>query len=580
MFNIGGPNGFAIFYFNQYYKMANFVNLQTSATNFTVPMPFQHFTGDYAGATLISTKTNVQNANVCESECTNNPICELFKFTPPLRCELFNSGSSTVLSGIKIDTRLRGIGNSNIYSTQIPNTTAKPSTAATTAARSAEACETACNSDTTCFVYGYDISYQTCTLYSSTNSNGNVGSSRDLLIGLPIVNQNFTVTVGGNGSASQRTLMTFTITLTNVLPSDTFNLELRQTYTPSGLSSVLCSRVMVSSFTSSSIPTQILHDENIPGGTNYTLFVTYNGIDIGSSSPFNINRILTGITARAVYSSLRAHDTYTGPLFRVLNGATELDVYMDSVGLYRWGMTAVLLTKSINGLPVVTLYNQASTTTPLSTVAATRPLVRTDGSKYKFVLDATKQFILPGAVLNAPGTGGHIINIKLKSFTKGSDRRLIMGSGYATSPYTGPWLYIDINNKPAIAYASSVGAITTSSSQTLSASSESNFTWRTLPSPHRAWITKDGTTIEQATSPYTGTTAAFVNSITAGKVGGSVTLTGFGSLTPAFEGEISSIFVGANTATTAVTIASATAFNFETAESTTAFANLSKIRDV
>ncbi len=198
--------------------MANFVNIQNSATIFTPPLPFQHFTGDYSSAKqLTPALTGITSANQCDAVCNSIQECEFFKFTTT--CNLFNSGSSTVLSGIKINSSLRGVGMSNIYSTQIPNTTAKTGTPSSASVSAAD-CETACNTDSTCFVYGYNLTTQTCSLYGSANTSGNVGSSRDLLEGIPTITLNTPTqvlkTIVFKGNASSTVLGNIEITRTGL----------------------------------------------------------------------------------------------------------------------------------------------------------------------------------------------------------------------------------------------------------------------------------------------------------------------------------------------------------------------------
>jgi hypothetical protein len=163
--------------------MANFVNINNSAQNFTIPMPFQHFTGDYATATQISTPAAV-SADGCYIECQKNSDCEFFKFVPPSTCQLFNSGSQTIVSGVKIDTRRKTLNMSNTFSTLLPQTTVLSTTPSVS---STQDCESSCNSNPRCFVYGYDIANRNCTLYSSVNNSGNVGVSLDILQGIPTI---------------------------------------------------------------------------------------------------------------------------------------------------------------------------------------------------------------------------------------------------------------------------------------------------------------------------------------------------------------------------------------------------------
>jgi hypothetical protein len=154
----------------------SYVNIQKGAGNFNVPMPFQHFTGDYATATQISTVT-VANSNVCDALCKNSPTCEFYKFLTPSSCQLFNATSgSNITSGIKINRDTRNIGMSNIYSVQVPSTVPISSNQT----QNSEACENSCNLNSMCYVYGFDLSTSTCTLYGTTLQSGNVGVSRDL----------------------------------------------------------------------------------------------------------------------------------------------------------------------------------------------------------------------------------------------------------------------------------------------------------------------------------------------------------------------------------------------------------------
>ena len=129
--------------------MANFININTSATSFTIPLPFQHFTGDYATATPLTPNPSASNADECHIACINNRDCEFFKFSSGT-CQLFNSGSTTTVSGIKIDTRLKALGMSNTYSTKIPTTTVL----STSTEPNLDACESTCNLNASCFVYG------------------------------------------------------------------------------------------------------------------------------------------------------------------------------------------------------------------------------------------------------------------------------------------------------------------------------------------------------------------------------------------------------------------------------------------
>lgn len=657
--------------------MANFVNIANSAQNFTTPLPFQHFTGDYATATTSGVTQpaagTIPSANACDAACKNNADCEFFKFSNGT-CQLFNSGSSTVLSGIKINTSQRGVGMSNIYSTQLPNTTAKTATAATNAARSVQDCEAACNSDATCFVYGYNLTGPTCSLYGSANSAGNVGTSRDLFEGLPTITlsestqvlntivftgtaTNFTsispdstieILVSGGSTVlasgtpddfnsvgitlvpsspvvnsvttymarfknkqsvsstaplsltwkvpatisaitlgttpETRTQMNFTITLTNPISSDLFRLELSNTYTPTGLSAINCTRTMAT-FEGSSLPTQIAHDENIPGGTVYKLSLIYDpdGTVLSTSANFAIpthltNTVVPTSSIRAIYSSLRVHPTYQGPLFNIemfFNGVwAGFDIHIDSTGQYRVKSGSRLELIDINVLDntsIYTIYNQTGSNN-LSYISVA-PLLLVDGNKFKFYIYQGSSLVLPRGILATPGAGGYIINIKMKNIVKTKatgDRRLIMGSGVTTTANTGPWIYLDINNKPAITFNTSINSalLTTSAQEVITndpSTNNNNYTFRILQNPFKAWITRNGTTLEPAT-PTAGIAGSFLTSTTVGQamnvngsVGGSVTLSPFTSLAPDFDGEFSSIFVGVNN----------TVFNFEASPSGT-----------
>lgn len=187
--------------------MANFINISQSAQNFTAPMPFQHFTGDYTNATLIRSIANI-NVNRCDAECKNESTCEFYTFTNNNNtCNLYAANSTlNTITGVKINSSLRNVGMSNIYSSSIPSTT---SLSAPTTRINAEACETSCNTNALCGVYTYNRSSQLCTLYGATSAAGNLGSSRDI------------VASGGSVVSSSRILFeNFTVslrTLTNLL---------------------------------------------------------------------------------------------------------------------------------------------------------------------------------------------------------------------------------------------------------------------------------------------------------------------------------------------------------------------------
>jgi hypothetical protein len=152
-----------------------------------------------------------------------------------------------------------------------------------------------------------------------------------------------------------------------------------------------------------------------------------------------------------------------------------------------------------------------------------------------------------------------------------------------TNLNSGPFFYIDTNNKPAVAFNNNPGALTTSSSQNLTLKSVNNFTWRVVQNPFRAWITNDGTTVEQAT-PLAGLTGTFTTSATSASVTMSTattltaTIGGVSTTTFNFSSavcEISSIFIGIHNAT-----ATTSMFNFEASLSSQILSNLDKIRAV
>lgn len=157
----------------------NFLNINNSAENFVTPLPFQHFSGDYAMAEKISNQpTGITSANQCDAACKLNPDCELFNFKSDTNtCELFVA-SGKLISGIKIDTSLRSVGMSNLYSSRIAGSTPISSSSSII---SADACETLCNNDASCNVYTYDPSSLNCNLFGTPVSIGNSGSSRDVI---------------------------------------------------------------------------------------------------------------------------------------------------------------------------------------------------------------------------------------------------------------------------------------------------------------------------------------------------------------------------------------------------------------
>jgi 6-phosphogluconolactonase (cycloisomerase 2 family) len=156
--------------------MAQFVNINNTAQEFVTPLPFQHFTGDYAVVNLIKSTTSA-DANVCDAECKNTSSCEFFQFISPNSCSLFEASSTgDTISGIRVNQSLRDVGKSNIYSVTIPD----KNPISTTTLNSSNECEASCFNDTKCNVYTYQSTTKTCKLYGYMALLGNVGSSRDI----------------------------------------------------------------------------------------------------------------------------------------------------------------------------------------------------------------------------------------------------------------------------------------------------------------------------------------------------------------------------------------------------------------
>lgn len=186
--------------------MANFVNINNTAPEFTVPLPFQHFTGDYANATLIRQPTGVTNVDICHSECKNEPMCEFFTFVKATNtCNIYSANSTdTMVTGVRIETSLRNIGMSNIYSNYVPSTTRIQ---APTNQASVDLCETSCSTLPTCNVYTYDFGSQSCTFYGTSVAQGNTGvagtftcsASNKTTVTLPNIERAKGISITNNG---------------------------------------------------------------------------------------------------------------------------------------------------------------------------------------------------------------------------------------------------------------------------------------------------------------------------------------------------------------------------------------------
>lgn len=199
---------------------SNFLNIQNSAQQFTIPMPFQHLTGDFANATLITSKGS-SSKNTCDAECKNDPLCEFFTFTQSsATCNLYSAEStSTMVTGIRIEPSLRNVGMSNIYSNYVPNTTRIQ---APTSTSSSEQCETQCYNTSTCNVYTYDMSTQACTLYGTSVVQGATGVSKDIIT----VSRAFVVTPSITLASASATSTSITVKGTLNLPGSSTTLDI------------------------------------------------------------------------------------------------------------------------------------------------------------------------------------------------------------------------------------------------------------------------------------------------------------------------------------------------------------------
>lgn len=327
--------------------MSNFININNTAPNFTVPMPFQHFTGDYATATALTPNPTAASADACHIACMNNQNCEFFKFTPPSTCQLLNSSGTNIISGIKIDTSRRTLGMSNTYSTRIPATTVL----STSNQGSSEACESTCNLNASCFVYGYNLSSGQCTLYSLTNNTGNVGSSRDLLFDM--------IKASGLSITQNLRKLVFKGTITGGKGTETLNI-----INTNGNTQVASGSV--SDFTGATGITSAI-DFTTAGNYNFTLNVLGVNIAVFPVYTYSLPSI-TLSSASATSVSITVQGTSSLP-----GSSTTIDIFMGTTKYGSCTQTQFAAGFTLSGLTGITSGNvQVKATNDSAIVSGTR----------------------------------------------------------------------------------------------------------------------------------------------------------------------------------------------------------------